>query len=241
MNIVKARTIFSSALVSIAFLVLLSACASPPRSAESDKGIKKVAVVSMLEEQTPVVHVGLTVFNNDLATVNQDGQLNRLATSIIEQRLRAARPEWNVVPVPPDAALSKKIASGVSWSSFTGKVKEDLQRIAQETGADFVFAVIDTTWENSPGRGVGIRMRALSKDSSGSALVHAHVLLVLLDKNGTEITARGGTEMTMPASELGLNYDLSSLHDPQVQQRVGAAMRKQLEDALTQAAAGMGY
>jgi hypothetical protein len=43
------------------------------------------------------------------------------------------------------------------------------------------------------------------------------------------------------ASELGLNYDLSSLKDPQVQERVSASMRKQLGIALTEAATNMGY
>jgi len=171
----------------------------------------------------------------------QHGELNRLATEVVEQRLRAARPEWTVVPVQSNETLAKKSASGTPWFSFTGNVKEDLQRIAHDTDADLVFAVVDTTQENSPGRGVGIWMRALSKDSSGTALVHAHVLLVLVDKNGTEITNRGGSNASVKASELGLNYDLSSLKDPQVQQRVSEAMRKQLETSLTAAAKHMGY
>jgi hypothetical protein len=235
------RSVFSSVLTLVALSTLLSACASAPRSIESDKGVKKVAVVSMLQENAPIVHVGLTVFNNDRTTVDQRGELNRLATQVVEQRLHAARPEWTIVPVQSNETLAKKSASGTPWFSFTGNVKEDLQRIAHDTDADLVFAVVDTTQENSPGRGVGIWMRALSKDSPGTALVHAHVLLVLVDKNGTEITNRGGSNASVPATELGLNYDLSSLKDPQVHQRVSDAMRKQLETALTAAAKHMGY
>jgi hypothetical protein len=228
-------------MASIALAALLSGCASAPRNMESDKGVKKVAVVSMIEENAPVVHVGLTVFNNDHTTVDQHGELNRIATDVIEQRLRAARPEWTVVPVQSNEALAKKSASGIPLFSFTGNVKEDLQRIARDADADLVFAVIDVTRENSFGRGVGVWTRALSKDSVGRALVHAHVLLVLVDRNGAEITNRGGSDANVLASELGLNYDLSSLKDPQVQERVSASMRKQLGVALTEAATNMGY
>jgi len=237
----RIRRVFSSAMACIVVAVLLSACASAPRSFDSDKGVKKVAIVSMLEENAPVVHIGFTVFNNDRAVVNQQGELNRTAISVVEQQLHSARPDWTLVPVPADQALAKKNNSSISWTAFTGNVKEDLQRIARDTGADLVFAVVDTTRENSNGRGVGIWIRALSKESLGNALVHAHVLLVLVDKNGTEITVRSGSDGNVPVSELGLNYDISNFKDPQVQERVSAAMRKQLGIALSEAAARMGY
>lgn len=195
----------------------------------------------MLNENAPVVHLGLTVFNNDRTVIEQHGELNRLATNVIEQRLHNARPDWTIVPVPTDEALAKKSARGTPWVSFTGNIKEDLQRVARKADADLVFAIIDTTQENSPGRGVGIQTRALSKNMPGSALVHAHVLLVLVDRNGTELTRRGGVDGRVSASDLGLNYDLSSLQDTQVQQRVSTALREQLRVALTGAAQSMGY
>lgn len=235
------RSAFFSAMTLMALASLLSACASAPRSAEADKGVKKVVIVSMLEENAPVIHTGFTVFNNDRTAVDQRGELNRIATDVIERRLHTARPDWSIVPTTPDTALAKKNNSSTSWTGFTGNVKEDLQRIARDTGADLIFAVVDTTRENSVGRGVGVRLRALSKDSLGNALVHAHVLLVLVDKNGTEITNRSGSDGNLPATELGLNYDLSSLKDPHMQERVSAAMRKQLSIALTEAATHMGY
>ena len=225
----------------LAVAVLLTGCASAPRTAETDQGIKRVAIVSMLQENAPVVHLGLTVFNNDRKTVDQDGALNRLAVDVVAQRVRAARPGWTVVPVALDPAMVKKSNGAIPWTSFTGSVKEDLQRIARDADADLVFAVVDATRENSPGRGVGISTRVLTRDSAGSALVHAHVLLVLASRDGTEITNRGGPDAHMPATDLGLNYDLSSLEDPQVRDRVSTALRKQLGIALTEAATNMGY
>lgn len=236
----KARAI-TSRMALIVLATLLSACAAPPRSAENDKGVKKVAVVSMLNERAPVVHVGMTVFNNDRTILDQKGELNLFAINVLEQRLHAARPVWEVVAVPPDEALAKKSNSGTPWVSFTASVKEDLVRIAREADADFVFAVVDVTRENSPGRGVGVWMRAISKSSVGSALVHAHVMLVLVDRNGTEIMRSTGSDGTVSASELGLNYDLSTLQDAKVQAQVSAAMRKQLGIALTEAAGHIGY
>lgn len=235
------RRMTSSLAASIALAALLTGCASAPRTLETDKGVKRVAIVSMLQENAPVVHIGLTVFNNDRTTVDQRGELNRVATSVIEQRLHAARPDWKIVPVPLDPALVKKSNGAIPWTSFTGSVKEDLQRIARDADADLVFAVVDTTRENSTGRGVGISTRSLTRDSAGMALVHAHVLLVLAGRDGIEITNRSGADVTVPGTELGLNYDLSSLKDPQVQERVSAALRKQLEVALNGAAAHMGY
>jgi hypothetical protein len=232
---------FLSLIASLGFAVLLSACASGPRSAALDKDVKKVVIVSMLEENAPVIHVGLTVFNNDRTTVPQHGELNRLASSVVEQRLHAARPEWMIVAMKPDEALAKKNNGSVSWSGFTGNVKGDLQRIARDNDADFIFAVVDTTRENSSGRGVGIWLRAIRKESLGSALVHAHVLLVLVDKSGNEVTNRSGSDGSVPASDLGLNYDLSSLKDSQVEARVSVAMRTQLSKALSEAAQSMGY
>jgi hypothetical protein len=232
---------FLSSITLIAASILLSACASTQRSPEIDKNVKRVAIVSMLEENAPVAHIGLTVFNNDRAFVAQYGELNRIAISVIEQHLHVERPEWTILPIKPDDALTKKNNGSVSWSGFTGNVKEDLQRIARDNDADLVFAVVDTRRENSNGRGVGVWLRATSKDSLGNALVHAHVLLVLVDKNGNEITNRSGADGNVPASELGLNYDLSSLKDPQVQERVSTAMRAQLRQALSTAVKYMGY
>lgn len=94
---------------------------------------------------------------------------------------------------------------------------------------------MDAAWESGTG---------ISKESLGNALVHAHVLLtllVLVDKNGTEITVRSGSDGNVAVSELGLNYDVSNIKDPQVQERVSAAMRKQLGIALSEAATRMGY
>lgn len=226
----------------VVIAALFTGCAAlPPRTAQDDKDIKTVAIVSLLEENTPVMHVGLTVFNNDFATVDQRGALNRTAQEVLAQRLRAARPGWNVVEVKPDPALAKKLNSGSPWVSATDRVKDELQASARDTGADLVFAIIDTTMENVPGRGMGIRTVGFTRTSALTAHIHAHIKLVLLDKNAQAIRFGGGPNSSMPAADLGLNYDLSSLKDPTVEQRVAEAIRKQLATAITAAATSMGY
>jgi len=222
---------------------LLGACASAPRTAADDQSEHKVAVLSLLEEQTPVARIGLTAFNNQRATIDQRGTLNAFADKVLEKRLRAARPNWTVVRARVDAkALADKNA-GPAWTSFTGRISDDLRQIARDTGADLMFVVIDTTLENSPGRSVGVWMRTLSSSSVGKAQLHTHALLVLVDRDGKELarysTANG--DKTVDTKDLGLSYDLSTLQQPEVRDRVSAALRQQLALGLDQAARGMGY
>jgi len=242
MFIQRLRQLIPSTVTLLVFASVLSGCAAtPPRTAEEDRNIKKVAIVSLLEEKTPVVHFGLTVFNNDQKVVDQKGELNRTALRVVEQRLQAARPQWSVVAVPPDTALAENLNGGTPWVSLTHRVKPELQAIARDTGADLVFVVLDTTSDNPYARGMGIRTRTMNKENVGAATIHARIVLALLDKNGEEIRMSGGPDGSVPATEIGLNYDLSSLQDPAVEQRTAAAIRKQLDTTLQQAAGKMGY
>lgn len=226
----------------LALAAVMTGCAiTQPRTVEEDRNIKKVAIVSLLEEKTPVVHFGLTVFNNDRKVIDQKGELNRTALRVVEQRLQAARPQWAIVAVPFDAALAAKMSDNIPWVSFTNRVKPELQAIARETGADLVFVMLDTTSDTTQARGMGIRTRTMNKDNVGNAMVHARIMLALVDKNGEEIRRAGGADGSVPAADIGLNYDLSSLQDPAVEQRAAAAIRKQLETTLKEAATNMGY
>jgi hypothetical protein len=238
----RLRQLFPSTIVLFALASVLTGCAmTQPRTVEEDRDIKKVAIVSLLEEKTPVSHFGLTVFNNDHKVVDQKGELNRTALRVVEQRLQAARPQWSIVAIPSDAALAAKLNDSIPWVSFTNRIKPELQAIARDTGADLVFVMLDTTSDTTHTRGMGIRTRTMNKDNVGTAMVHARIMLALLDKNGEEIRRAGGPDGTVPAAEIGLNYDLSSLQDPAVEQRAAAAIRRQLETTLIQAATSMGY
>lgn len=223
---------------------LLSACATGPRTAESDAGVRNVTVVTLLEEKAPISRVGLTVFNNEVVEVDQGGELNRLSRRLVEQHLRDKRPDWVIKDAGVDSTMlaKKNREGGVSWTSFTGNISDDLRRVAKATGADLVFVVLDTTMENSPGRGVGLTLRTVSLSSVSNALVHAHVLLTLVDKDGKELTNRSGGNSLVPAAELGIKYDVrASLKDPLVQRRVSDALKKQLSASLDLAASSMGY
>ncbi len=227
-----------------ACVTLLAACAATPRTVESDAAVRSVAVVSLLDEKAPIARIGLTVFNNETATLDQQGELNRLANQIVKKHLRDKRPNWVIKDstITSQALLNKEKAGGIAWNSFTGNISNDLREIAQATGADLIFVVMDTNQENAPGRGVGIWFRALGSSSASKALVHAHVLLALVDKDGKELTRRGGASpVEVPASELGLTYDLSSLKDPEVSRRVSETLKKQLSASLELATTRMGY
>ena len=129
----RLRQLFPSTIVLFALASVLTGCAmTQPRTVAEDRDIKKVAIVSLLEEKTPVSHFGLTVFNNDHKVVDQKGELNRTALRVVEQRLQAARPQWSIVAIPSDAALAAKLNDSIPWVSFTNRIKPELQAIARD-------------------------------------------------------------------------------------------------------------
>jgi hypothetical protein len=235
----RLRTLFPALIV----VCLVAGCASAPRTSADDQTVHKVAVLSLLDEQTPVSRVGLTVFNNARESIDQRGTLNAFANEVLEKRLHAARPNWTVVQADADAKGLAKKNEGPAWTSFTGRISGDLQQIAQHSGADLMFVAIDTTLENSLGRGVGVWMRTISLSSVTNAHLHTHVLLVLVDRDGKELARYSAADgdKTVDAKSLGLSYDLSTLQQPNVKERVSEALHQQLAQGLTQAARGMGY
>src|SRR6266581_8444974 len=85
-------------------LLLLSACVAPPRTADQDAQFKSVAVVSMLDESPRVMRIGVTAFGNGAVNMNEDGALNKLATEVVEQRLKTSRPNWVIRNAMADPA-----------------------------------------------------------------------------------------------------------------------------------------
>ncbi len=229
--------------LAIISVIGLSACASPPRTAEADSGFKTVGVVSLVDEDTPAHRIGLTVFNNDYRTISMGGELNRIATTTLEDRLRQKRSSWTVKPMDADskALLAKFKSGGVSWSSQTGNIKAELAELAKVKGVDALFVVIDTSLENSRGRGVGMVIQAPPLVTP-RVTVHSRILVVLVDKNGAEITNRvGNQEINAPASEFGLTGDASSIDSPGVQDKLKTTYREFLSKGVGAAAGYMGY
>lgn len=245
MSIVTRRT----RLLAIAFsAVLVSGCAVPRRTLQDDRGIKSFTVVSMLRENVPVERIGSTVFNNRTEILDQNGELNRISAEVLERRLRVARPAWFIVKsnADPIVLAEKNKNAEIFWKTFTGAVTEELKKTAKDVGADVLFVVIDSTQENARGRGVGVSLHPGMAPVFGIApvaVVRAHLRLVLVDRDGKEISWGSGGNVIVPASELGLSgdQDLAKLSDPHVSDRVNGAIRKQLTDMLDKAATSMGY
>lgn len=238
------KKLFQLSTVAAFGALLLAGCASTQRTQQTDENIKTVAVVSLLQENAPMVRLGLTVFNNDATTLPQGGALNRIALGTIETRLRAARPAWVIKDSGADpVALGDKLRKGgMSFGGgFTSNVKEDLVAITRKTGADALFVIVDTTSENAPGRGVGMVLRALP-GLSPRAILHSRVLLILVDKNGNEVTNRNASiEVSKPASELALTGDLDSLDRADNRAKISQLLQQQLPVGLNAAAGYLGY
>lgn len=226
-------------------MAALAGCATqPPRDLAADASIKTVAIVSMLYDDARIKKLGLTVFNNDEATLGERGVFNQLAIETVEARLRRARPGWSIVPSGANSTeLAAKMERPAFGADFTGKVKDELAGIAQRTGADALVVVAEWQPANTHGRGVGAVVRALP-GLKPTVEIHTHVLVILVDKRGEAIINRHGghqAQAILPAGDMGLTGDLASLGVGDNRARMAAALRRQLVASLDAASAAMGY
>jgi hypothetical protein len=228
--------------------LLLSACVAPPRTVDQDAQFKSVAVVSMLDESPRVMRIGVTVFGNVAVNINQDAALNKLATEVVEQRLKTSRPNWMIrkAMAEPADLLQKQRTRGGSWHGFLGNIKQDLREIAERSDADLLFVVFGHGTEEFYGGvgivgGVGSLYRCRSDKSDGTARVYAHTLLILVDKSGSEIMQRSGGDQSTAFVALDLPCDVAQLQAPPVAERLLLAMQRQLFVSLVNAAIRMGY
>jgi hypothetical protein len=233
----------AAALAAIAVLGL-AGCAAPA-SMESDAAIRKVAILTVLDESGPVNKVGLTVFQNDSLKIAQDGGLSRTAVETITQRLHQSRPAWQIVPAGVDlVALGEKYKDGIgTFTDSEGKLRPELDSILKRLDVDAVFLVTDSniTQGAAPGAGVGIALRKLP-GLDAHVVLRAHVYVEMLDKSGTRLHGWGGGESALiKASAYGLTDDLASANTPEARASLSQAMRAELRRDVDAALQRMGY
>lgn len=219
----------------IAVAGLLLAGCTAPRTLQDDASVRSVAVVSLLDESGPVRRLGLTVFNNNQGAVDQDGKLKQVALATVRQRLKSARPQWAVKSGDIDVKAAGKRSASDNAAA--------LAELARRLDVDQLFVLEDSTSENYPGRGVGVTFRAVGGDPGG-VMVHAFVTLVVMDRQGKVLVARGATRnnpQQVPNSELGLRSDMGTLNDPTVKERVSQALQRRLAASVEEAMTRAGY
>ena len=195
----------------------------------------------MLNESTEVQDIGLTVFNNKTDTIDHQGALNRIATEVVQQRLHASHPDLALRSTTADAqALARKSTRAMPFVQVTANVSDDLRAIAKASDADLLFVILDSARSNRPGRGVGVVLQHVPLQGK-KAYIHAHVLLVLVDRNGKEIGYRMGDGKIVSPSDLGLRKGLDAMSDPAVREKVTRAMQKMLKESVDQASTSLGY
>jgi hypothetical protein len=219
----------------------LAGCATP-RTAGQDAAIHKVTIITLLDESGAVEKIGLTIFNNAQTADPQDGALSKAAVEAIAKRLRETRPDWQIVPAGADLpALGQKLKTeGGGFNDELARVRPDIARIVERTGADAASVHADTLSENSHGRGVGVVLRTLP-GADPSVYVHATVYLQLLDKKGDRLAGAPGTDTRYPASRFGLTSDIESAHSPAAREMLSIAMRDELVKGIGMALQTMGY
>ena len=232
-----------AAAVLIAMTLFLGGCAAP-RTADDDRAVRSVGVVSLLDETTSVRHLGLTVFNNHAAEIEQGGKLRQVVGDTVKQRLASSRPQWAVKVDDADlSALIERNRKPVAWEAFTTTYASDLAAINGRLDADLLFVLVDSRAENYPGRGVGITFRAMSNDPN-LVPVHSFITLYVIDRHGKELIRRGATKdnpQMVSNKVLGLRSDMSTLSDPKVRDTVSATLATHLKGAVEDAMTRAGY
>lgn len=222
--------------------ILLAGCASP-RTAELDQAVRRVAVVSVMDEATPVERRGLTIFERTSRTVDQSGVLNNLVIDTVESQLRRARPAWTLVDARAEVA-----GLGTAWRK-KGASWEDQQRLvaqlATKLGVDHVFVVKDSGSQNFEGDGLGLSFRAIIPDQKlGFTMIHTFISLQMRNERGELVSSREAgldPNRDFQTRDLGLNFDLSALDRPEVQARVKSVTQPLLRQAVLSALSRMGY
>jgi hypothetical protein len=223
--------------------LLLVGCTAA-RTLQDDATVRSVAVVSLVDESASIRRLGLTVFNNNEAIVDQDGKLKQAAVDTVIQRLKSARPQWVVKVGDMDrngvGGLDHKSSAGRRSASDNVNALVDL---ARRLDVDQLFVVEDTAGENNPGHGVGITFRAITGDP-GTVMVHGFVALVVMDRNGKVLVTRGAINnnpQPVPNTELGLRSDMSTLSDSKVKENVSLALQRRLKASVEEAMTRAGY
>lgn len=234
----------SKALLAALAALALGGCATP-LSSQDDAAIRKVTILTVLDESGRVDKRGLTVFANDSMTIPQGGALSRTAVETITQRLHQSRPSWQVVPSGIDlVALGAKYKDGIAtFNDSEGKLRPELDDILKRLDTDAVFLVTETNPSNgaAPGPGVGIALRKLP-GIDPHVVVRAHVYVELLDKSGKSRTGWGGGETgLLKASDFGLTDELTSADTPAARAKLSDAMRAELRRDLDTAMQHIGY
>lgn len=218
----------------IAGVLLLAACAVP-RTADADAAIHKVVIVTAMSEDGLVNKIGLTVFSNDATSLPQEGAVSRTAVETIARRLKAARPNWQIVPADTDlVALGAKSKDGLAAS--------DLAAILQRSGADAAFVVADAYQDTAArGAGVGAALRKLP-GIDPHVVIRAHVRVEIVARNGDRLNGAMGSETPLiKASDFGVTDELSTVHAPEAGANLSRAMHDELVRDLDAALQRMGY
>jgi hypothetical protein len=229
----------------LSLLLAIGGCAAPdPRTLSSDQTFKRVAVVSLLDEDSTLSNIGLTIFNNSATKISHDGQLNDLATKTIEASLTASRPGWELVSASTERPGLLDRRRSFSSIFVLGGMKADFAQLAQRLNVDAVFVLLPSRWDDTGQRGVGARMYSGPLRDTNSMHLYAMLTLSIVDRSGEGIAHRSGMnaqQETVPTGALGLGSAQSGAPAPDAIVAIKTALQRRLVESLKVALTSMGY
>lgn len=169
----------------LATVTLISGCAAPQLSVETEARISSVGIVVLVPEEIVYNKLGLTVFGNESTKFDMGRRIETAIRSTAAKRLEVSRPKWQIKALPYDRTTLMRSMSGGSlvMSSALERIQGDLAKLAATGSVDLLLVFTEARYDRIGGAGVGITERAVLGGGE-LTLVQANVAASLVDKTG---------------------------------------------------------
>lgn len=185
-----------------------------------------MAIVSLVPESARLTKIGLTVFNNDSASFDLGGRVDKNVQSIARGRIAKAKTQWTVREISYDgAALLGKLRSfGVPKAMAAERIQEDLTDLIASNHLDAILLIIPESADSFGIEGLGIWMRPGLISGIRFLFAHARIALEIIGPDGKALALASSSKASLKeldAVALGVGPNLQDDIKPELIDRFG--------------------
>jgi len=217
----------------LAIIFLLTACGTPVIKPEQVSAIRKVGVISLLPVNLAYQKIGVTVFNNEQASLPVGDAFNVAARAGAERELRRAG--RTVVQLDADVAvLAKRIRSAtIIFNSSAEQIKDELTKLVQQHQLDAVVLVFEAFDAENGVNGVRLHLRAGFGEIRTVVGRPDVVTLVVDDKiSKLAVQSNSGYFSAVRAGGRPWSYRLDENLDASTHELASSSMQKAIETGV---------
>jgi hypothetical protein len=234
------------ALALLAATPFVAGCASSHLAAADEARIHTIAIVSLVPETASFTKIGLTVFNNDNATIDLLGRADPLVQSIARARVAKARPRWSVQEIPYDRAqiLAKLRSFGLILTRDEGRIQKELADLVNSNHLDAIVLIVPQSADSFGIEGLGIWMRPGLISGIRFLYAHARVDLEIVGADGKAIALaaqQAASVKKLDPDALGVVPNLKDDLRPELLNRFRAEILATLEKTLNAEFDSLGF